>query len=87
MKYQGLVVVVSAAIVANFLGTWIKAAVTPFSLWALAGLLVLVLAQLFAIKRSHTVTDVFGLPTSEVEMYAFLSLLVTVAMASIAYGT
>jgi hypothetical protein len=87
MKYQGLVVVVSAVIVANLLGTLIKAAVTPFSAWALGGLLLLVLSLLFAVRRPNTVANVFGIPSSEVEMYAFLSLANIVVITAITYGT
>ncbi len=85
MKYHGFLVVVSASIVSNFLVSLIKAAVHPYQLWAIAGLLVMVGTLIFAIRDPHTVSDVFKIEPSPIKICAFLALLVSVATASIVY--
>ncbi|MEG3877681.1 hypothetical protein QT972_09900 [Microcoleus sp. herbarium7] len=83
MKYQGFLVLSSSFIVTNFLATLIKAAVTPYHLWAIAVLFGLVCTLIFGIRDPGTVSDIIHVPTSEIKVCAFLSLVVAIATASI----
>ena len=83
MKYQGFLVLSASFIVTNFLATLIKAAVTPYHLWAAAVLFGLVCTLVFGIRDSDTVSDIVHIAPSSVKICAFLSLVVTIATASI----
>lgn len=83
MKYQGFLVLSSSFIVTNFLASLIKAAVTPYHLWAIAALFGLVCTLVFGIRDPDTVSDIIHIPPSSIKICAFLSLVVTIATASI----
>ena len=83
MKYQGFLVLSASFIVTNFLATLIKTAVTPYHLWAIAVLFGLVCTLIFGIRDPDTVSDIVHVAPSSIKICAFLSLVVTIATASI----